>query len=100
MGYPQGAYRQDIIEGYMNGMQRLTHGAAKHVIQEVRDNEPWSMWWYNITGCRNPSSPKLPQCHYQQVHWPLVMTAGWWDIFQTTMLRGYAGVRRDSDPLV
>lgn len=95
--FPQGAYRQDMVENYLRtGLGSLTHGVSPQVIQEVRHHEPWSQWWYNITGCRDAARPTLPQCHYQQVRWPVIMSAGWWDIFQMTQLDAWRGFRADS----
>ena len=36
---PQGAYRKDIIEGYLDDLNLVLHGAAKRVVGEVIANE-------------------------------------------------------------
>lgn len=95
--YPGGAYRVDMIENYMRMLDITTGGASSRVISEVRHHEPWSPWWYNLTGCRNLSQPQLPQCHFQQVRWPIIMNVGWWDLFQVSALETWDGVRWDSD---
>jgi len=95
--YPHGAYRQDLLEHYMDVMSPFTHGVStRQVIPALHANEAWSAaWWYNITACRNPSP-----CHYRNVDFPVVSTAGWWDIFSQTQLNDWNGIRAHSDPSV
>mmetsp|Transcript_54395 Transcript_54395/g.129630 ORF Transcript_54395/g.129630 Transcript_54395/m.129630 type:complete len:673 (-) Transcript_54395:103-2121(-) len=98
--YPQGAYRQDLIEGYLSSMNILDRFAGKRVTSEVRQHESWSQWWYNLTACRDLASATLPTCHYQQVKWPVVVTASAWDIFMVSEMQVWDGLRMDSDPAV
>jgi putative CocE/NonD family hydrolase len=92
--YPQGMYRQDLLEGYMHTMYLFTRGASvDNIIPAVRQHESWSAWWYNITDCRAPTP-----CHYANVNFPVVNTAGWWDIFSQVQLDDFAGIRTRSDP--
>jgi len=97
--YPQGMYRQDLLEGYMHALNPLTHGVSTNdIIPAVRSHETWSEWWYNITDCRMSTSA-LP-CHYSSVKWPVVSTAAWWDLFSQVQLDDFDGIRKYSDPAV
>jgi len=92
--YPHGAYRQDLLEGYMGMMSPMTRGvSARDVIPAIRRHEPWSKWWENITDCRTPSP-----CYYSHVTFPVVVSAGWWDIFSQTLLDDWNGIRTAGDP--
>jgi putative CocE/NonD family hydrolase len=94
--FPHGAYRQDLLEGYMHAMSISTRGASQNrVIPELRNHEAWSTWWQNITDCRNPSP-----CHYANVDFPVVATAGWWDIFSQPLLDDWHGIVAGGDPSV
>lgn len=95
--YPHGVYRQDLLEHYMDFMSLFTHGVSKkQVIPALRANEAWSSrWWYNLTDCRDPSP-----CHYSKVKFPVISTAGWWDIFSQTQIDDWNGIREHSDPSV
>merc|ERR1712232_876272 len=73
LSYPGGAFRKDLLEGYMDTMNIFTHGASKNVIPEVKDHEKYGPWWYNLTACRDPSNQSVaPGCHYGAVKWPVV----------------------------
>jgi hypothetical protein len=101
--FPQGAYRYDIFEGYMNFISEFTRNASRDiVIPEIRRNEAFSPWWYNLTACHNGSThlKPLPPCNYKFTQWPVVQNAGWWDIFQKTQLQDYEGIRSASDPAI
>eukprot|EP00927_Polykrikos_kofoidii_P017279 TRINITY_DN17845_c0_g1_i2.p1 TRINITY_DN17845_c0_g1~~TRINITY_DN17845_c0_g1_i2.p1 ORF type:complete len:654 (-),score=83.92 TRINITY_DN17845_c0_g1_i2:39-1931(-) len=99
MIFPNGVYRMDLIENYMKVMNYPVHRRGQQVIQDVRHHEPWSPWWMNLTACRDTAAPP-PACHYSQITWPIILTAGWWDIFSTTMLDAFEGARAFSDPSV
>jgi len=98
LAYQDGAYRQDLIEGYMGFMSILTHGKSKLVIPEVKEHEPYTDWWANLTACRDVTRPQDPDCHYKEVKWPVLMLAGFWDIFQKTHLEAWDGIRVASHP--
>jgi predicted acyl esterase len=92
--YPHGMYRQDLLEGYMHAMDLFTRGASvSNIIPAVRHHESWSPWWYNITDCRAPTP-----CHFANVNFPVVSTAGWWDIFSQVQLDDFVGIRTQSHP--
>mmetsp|Transcript_56821 Transcript_56821/g.166306 ORF Transcript_56821/g.166306 Transcript_56821/m.166306 type:complete len:635 (-) Transcript_56821:32-1936(-) len=96
--FPQGVYRQDLLEGYMHFMSLLTRGASvNRVIPEVRGHEAWSSWWYNITDAHT-EKPAID--HFGAVHFPVVSSAGWWDIFLQRQLDDFEGIRTKSDPSV
>jgi len=98
--YPGGVYRIGVFEGYMDFMGKLTRGAsAKRVIPEGKKHEAFGPWWKNLTACRNESSLGMP-CWYNNVHWPVIESAGWWDIFQDGQLQSFAGLRAGSDPSI
>jgi hypothetical protein len=97
--YPGGAFRMDLMVGYMDGLAGVTHGASKDlVIPDVEHNEAFGPWWDNLTVCGNLSEPAVsPGCRYTNVKWPVVQSVGWWDIFQRTQLDSWEGIRTYSD---
>jgi len=93
LSYTGGAFRKDLLDGYMNTMSLFTHGAAKTVLSEVKENEQYGPWWYNLTDCRDIDDFSVaPGCHYGKVKWPVVINAGWWDIFMLSSLKMMNGV--------
>jgi len=99
LAYPGGAFRKDLMEGYMNLMSLPTQGASKKVIAEVKKHEKYDPWWYNLTDCRDINNQSVaPGCHYSAAHWPAVLSAGWWDIFLGGSLRLVNGVLAAGDP--
>jgi len=98
LSFQNGAYRQDLIEGYMSTMTEETHNRSLAVIDEVKNHETYSDWWANLTACRDFSKPEESDCHYKQVKWPILMLVGWWDIFQKTHLEAWDGIKVASDP--
>jgi len=94
--YPHGVYRQDLLEGYMDFMSIPTRGASvKNVIGALRQHEAYGTWWQNLTDCRDPSP-----CYFDRVDFPVVVSAGWWDIFSQPLLDDWHGIRMHSDPSV
>jgi hypothetical protein len=58
-------------------MNPIVHDSAAAVITAVRTAEAYSPWWTNLTACRDATNPVPPQCYYERVRWPVLMTAGW-----------------------
>lgn len=100
--YPGGAFREDLMVGYMDGLAGRTHNSSRHtVIPEVERYESFGPWWYDLTVCGNLSDPAAaPGCRYSNVKWPIVESVGWWDIFQRTQLDSWRGIRAYSDAQV
>lgn len=99
LSYPGGALRKDLLEGYMGAMSIPTRGASKNiVIPLIKEHELFGPWWYNLTDCRDiHNKSAAPGCHYDAVHWPAVLNAGWWDIFMMTELRMINGLLAAGD---
>eukprot|EP00929_Paragymnodinium_shiwhaense_P120856 TRINITY_DN9291_c0_g1_i1.p1 TRINITY_DN9291_c0_g1~~TRINITY_DN9291_c0_g1_i1.p1 ORF type:complete len:638 (-),score=131.00 TRINITY_DN9291_c0_g1_i1:197-2110(-) len=94
--YPDGVYVEGILENYMTFMSIFTGGYSYyHTIPEVREHEPWGPWWDNITACREPEP-----CRYANVDFPVISSAGWFDIFLTQQLNDFEGIRKHSAPAV
>jgi len=98
--YPGGAYRKDLMLGYFGSLSSVTQGAStKLVLPGTQQHEAMGPWWYNLTDCGNRSDPTVaPGCRYQNVKWPMLLSAGWWDLFHHTMLDAWFGLREQSDP--
>lgn len=103
--YPQGMYRHDLMHGYLNLVDVLGEG-RKPTLQmetEIWKHESFGAWWYNITDVANLSTPDVaPGNAFKNIHWPVVFSVGWWDIFQGVALRGMEGIWNDGlgDPAV
>jgi hypothetical protein len=98
--YPGGAYRKDLINGYMNALDIEIHNAGPRVKREIQAHEAYSDFWRNITICRNDSQLEDPTCTWHQVKWPVILSTGWWDIFQETAIDAWNALRHGSDPSV
>jgi len=99
--YPQGAYRQDLMHGYLGMMANNTHGSSKElVLPKVESNEAYDSWWEQITLCHHLSDPSEQPCYFSTIDWPIVDFAGWWDIFQQTLLTHWQGIRTLSNEVV
>lgn len=98
-GYPGGAYRQDLTEGYMKFMRLPTRGASTgHVVPDIKSHEGWDAdYYHNITVCRNASEPASEHCHYSTLSWPVVDSAGWYDIFGSQQVEQFLARRQLSD---
>lgn len=98
--YPGGAYRKDLMLGYFDGLAGPTrHASDRKVIPATEQNENFDSWWYNLTDCADSSNVSVaPGCRYKNVKWPMIMNAGWWDLFHQTMLDAWVGLRSHSDP--
>jgi hypothetical protein len=98
--YPGGAYRKDLMLGYFGSLRSVTRGASTQlVLPATEQNEAMGPWWYNLTACGNQSDPSvLPGCRYGHVKWPILLSAGWWDLFHHTMVDAWFGLRADGDP--
>lgn len=72
--FPQGAYRQDLIERWLDGL-------CNECIQDVIENESDGPFWETL----NMTS------HYDHVNFPSVHWGGWWDIFLQGQIKAYNG---------
>ncbi|CAE7265416.1 cocE [Symbiodinium sp. KB8] len=77
VAFPGGAARKSLIELWI-GSTVPSQAPAK--IQEVYDHEAPGPWWNVLNGTGN----------FQNVHFPSVMWAGWYDIFLVGNLIGTA----------
>jgi hypothetical protein len=56
----QGAYRKDIIEGYLGDLNLAMHGAAKRVVGEVIANEVSYGWrWAGLHAAAAAPNPQF-----------------------------------------
>jgi len=99
--YPQGAYRQDLMEGYLNMMAGSTRGVSRDVtIPKIESHEAYNDWYNNITLARNEADITAKPFFYDKITWPIIDSAGWWDLFQQTHLTHFKQTRAHSDPSV
>lgn len=101
--YDGGAYRQDILDGYMTFMNLMTHGEGKNIIQQARSNEAYGDWWSPLTICPfdgDDSHPSAPGCVWNNVKWPVMLVTGWWDIFHHSSIGAWGALTQASDPSV
>lgn len=98
--YPGGAYRKDLIEGYLGAMSIPIHGVSKSVIAQVKTNEAYDDWWTGVTVCYNTSEPQSEGCHYPSTNWPTIQQSGWYDIFMEGQITGFNNLRELSDPSI
>jgi len=101
--YDGGAYRQDILDGYMHFMNIEIHGEAKNIIQQARSNEAYGDWWRPLTECPgdgDDSHPSAAGCMWNQVKWPVMLVTGWWDIFHHSSIGAWGALTQASDPSV
>jgi predicted acyl esterase len=77
--YVGGAYRQALIDGWLTSTVR---SQAPGLISMVKSREPPSdAWWRTVNGT----------LWFQNVKWPSIHWAGWFDIFQNGHLSAYHG---------
>jgi putative CocE/NonD family hydrolase len=96
--YPQGAYRQDLMEGYLNMMAGATRGTSRDVtIPKIESHEAFNDWYAQITLARNESDPSVQPFYYDKINWPIIDSVGWWDLFQHTHLTHWKQIRAHSD---
>lgn len=101
--YDGGAYRQDVLDGYLNFMNLMTHGEGKKVIQQARANEAYDDWWSPLSICPfdgDDSHPSAPGCVWSNVKWPVMLVTGWWDIFHHSSIDAWGALTQASDPSV
>jgi len=99
--YPQGAYRQDLMEGYLNMMSGSTHGTSAQVtLPKIESKEAYDDWWAQITLERSETDSTQQPFLYGKVNWPIVDNVGWWDLFQHTHLTHWKHIRAYSDESV
>lgn len=99
--YPQGAYRQDMMHGYLGMMAYNTHNSSRDlVLPKVESKEAYDSWWEQITLCRDEKNPSSTPCYFGDINWPIVDSVGWWDIFQQQHLTHWQGIRTLSDESV
>merc|ERR1719469_857727 len=92
--YTQGAYRQDLMQGYLRGEAGDTHDTSRDVtLPKVEAKEAHDDWWSQIELCRNYSNPSGEDCHYGKIDWPIVDSIGWWDLFQHTQVTHFKSIR-------
>jgi len=76
--YPGGAYREALIDGWLKGTVPTQYERCDEV---VRANEqPGTQWWDTVNG----------SAWYQQVQWPSLFWAGW---YEGAAAGGATGVR-------
>jgi len=77
--YPGGALAENLAIGWLNKTCRYNDGP--HAIADLKANEAPGVWWnsLNMTG------------RYNDVAWPSVMWAGWYDIFLVGQLLAFDG---------
>jgi len=98
-----GAYRQDVLDGYLNFMNLETHGEGKDIIQQARSNEAYDDWWSPLALCPfdgDDGNPSAPGCLWSQVTWPVMLVTGWWDIFHHSSINAWGALTKASDPSV
>jgi putative CocE/NonD family hydrolase len=99
--FPQGAYRQDLMEQYLTGMAGSTHTTSRDVtLPKIESHEAYNDWWAQITLARNETDPSVKPFLYGKVNWPIIDSAGWWDLFQQTHLDHFKHIRQYSDESV
>lgn len=99
--YPQGSYRQDLVQGYLTYINAYTHDVSKNVmIPKIQEKEAYDDWWASITLARNESSSSVQPFLYGKINWPIVDSVGWWDLFQHTHLNHWRNIRGFSDETV
>eukprot|EP00929_Paragymnodinium_shiwhaense_P096281 TRINITY_DN57820_c0_g1_i1.p1 TRINITY_DN57820_c0_g1~~TRINITY_DN57820_c0_g1_i1.p1 ORF type:complete len:650 (-),score=29.22 TRINITY_DN57820_c0_g1_i1:366-2315(-) len=100
--YPGGAFRLDMLTGYMDYMSGPSRNATWDVaLPALKSHESYGPWWYNLTACRSVTDLHAdPPCRLKNVHWPVVMNMGWWDIFQVTTLESWFKLRAVSSKSV
>jgi len=72
--FQNGAYRQGLIDGWLNGIKEPSY------IPIVRAHEVLTDFW-NTTSLVNSQ---------KNIRWPSLHISGWWDIFQDATLHSYA----------
>jgi len=99
--YPQGAFRQDLVQGYLTEMAEPTHNTSRDVtLPKIEAHEGYNSWYSQITLARDESDPTKQPFYYDKVNWPIVDSAGWWDLFQHTHLTHWKGIRTYSNESV
>lgn len=98
--YPQGAYRFDLMHGYLDHEAGDTHGASRDIVlPKIESKESYDSWWASKTLCRDASNPS-EECFFSKINWPIIDSVGWWDIFQNNHLFHWKGIRAMSDESV
>lgn len=89
--YPGGAYRQGLIDGWLHGTfgPSSDHPQWESLIAETKTNEAPGKWWDNVT--------MFPD-EWQDITWPTVHWAGWFDIFLKGNLLAFEGVQKKAAP--
>eukprot|EP00928_Gymnodinium_smaydae_P010462 TRINITY_DN13949_c0_g1_i2.p1 TRINITY_DN13949_c0_g1~~TRINITY_DN13949_c0_g1_i2.p1 ORF type:complete len:719 (-),score=53.81 TRINITY_DN13949_c0_g1_i2:303-2459(-) len=94
--YPGGAYREDLMLGYLGNMIKFcSHNVSSDVVLPLtQQHEAFDSWWYNVTDC-SPEMQKAGQrgCYYPTVKWPVLVQTAWWDVFHETALEGWDQLR-------
>lgn len=83
-----GSFRYALIDGWLNGtVPTQSAELEKFVLTKEQPDLPW---WDCVNGTK----------YYQNVNWPSMMYAGWYDIFQQGNLRAWEGYQYHSNPAV
>jgi len=86
--YPGGAFREGLLTGWMGIMSLLTKGySLTNTLPDILAHEQLGPWWDKIETVGK----------FQNVKWPMIHLAGWWDIFQGHQLEAYDGFRSQGD---
>ena len=94
--YPQGVYRESFVHGYLVSMAPDTRSSSRDlVLPQIESKESYDSWWAAKTMCHDLSNPS--ECYYDRINWPIVDSAGWWDIFQDDHLSHWKGIRTMSN---
>eukprot|EP00735_Rhodelphis_limneticus_P011627 TRINITY_DN4752_c0_g1::TRINITY_DN4752_c0_g1_i1::g.21309::m.21309 TRINITY_DN4752_c0_g1::TRINITY_DN4752_c0_g1_i1::g.21309 ORF type:complete len:604 (-),score=195.27,sp/Q9L9D7/COCE_RHOSM/30.60/2e-59,PepX_C/PF08530.5/41,PepX_C/PF08530.5/1.8e-44,Peptidase_S15/PF02129.13/1.1e-27,Peptidase_S15/PF02129.13/1e-05 TRINITY_DN4752_c0_g1_i1:198-1967(-) len=78
--YPQGAYKQELVEGWLDTV-------CTECIQTVKEHELEDEWWDPINATAWFHNVKFPS-----VHW-----TGWYDIFLEHQIEAFEGYYRKAD---
>jgi uncharacterized protein len=92
--FPGGAYRYALIEKWING---TIPDQAPFVLNSIMKHEgPSKSFW----GAVELSGGRGVKRKFNRVKWPVVMWAGWYDIFEQGNLETFDGIQHESDPSV
>lgn len=98
-----GAYREDILDGYMEFMNPEVHFKGPKIIHEAKTHEGYGKFWSPIAACPatgDDTHPLTPDCQWGNVKWPVVLTTGWWDVFHHSSINMWNALVQASDPSV
>lgn len=82
--YPGGAYREALIDNWLEKTVKTQAGALIPFVHSQED--PALDWWYTVNGTT----------FFQNVVWPTIHWAGWYDIFLSGHLAAWRGFQSRS----